>query len=349
MGDRPKIILAVSQSVSTPPDGSEPDRDFRQLARALQAPLVGNREPAAGRFLGRIQRAMGLDLAQAAHVLRTYPEAEAYVSFSERVGIPLGMALARRRRRPAHLLIAHRLDTLPKRLLNRFAGWTAGVDRMIVLCSSQRVVAVDEFRAPCRFVKGCVVDESFFVPDLGVAEADYVLSIGSESRDYETLLQAAARLPYEFRILASSPWARRRARLGGSSHPNVEFLAPVSYGALRDLYRRARLVVLPLKDVTYAAGLNGVEEAFAVNKPLVVSASRRIGDYVQHLSNAYVVPPGDDGALATAIDSVYRDAGLRTRLTAGASRARGEFATLGAYVNELEAETRAVIATTRGT
>lgn len=336
-----KIVLAVSQGVAIPSGEAQPDRDFLALARALGATVVGNREPAAGPLLAPVERATGLDLRQAAFLLRHHADAAVFVSFSERIGIPLGIALARQRRRPRHLLIAHRLDTGAKRLLRHLGRWTAGVDRILTLCGAQDSIARERYRASCRLVRACVVDDAYFRPAEGVAEEDYVLSVGSESRDYATLLAAAAELPYRFRILASSPWTRRAARVRAAA--NVELLAPVSDAALRELYARARLVVAPLLDVPYAAGLNGVEEALAMGRPLVVSASRGIADYVRHGKNALVVPPGDAGALAAAIEAVHTGTELRARLRAGAERARTEFVSLGTYVKVLEDEVRALI------
>lgn len=342
MVGRPKVVLAVSQSVGGVPSKCEPDKDFLQMARKMDAVLIGTDGLPAGPLITRLSKATALDFNLAARTLHDHPDADVYVSFSERVGIPLGIALAQRRRRPSHILIAHKLDTIPKRLMNVVGRWTAGVDKIIVLCNSQREIAERVFRVPCRFIKGCVVDESFFCPDASVAEEDYVLSVGSESRDYETLMRAAQRLPFRFKILSSSPWCRRKNQTRASVCSNIEFLSRVSYVEMRDLYRRARLVVVPLKNVTYAAGLNGVEEAITVNKPVIVSASRGIIDYVDHLRNAYLVPCGDADAMANAVQEVHRDESLRRRLRSGTECDVSDWASLGRYVSALENEVRDV-------
>lgn len=332
-----KVVLAVSQDISTPRPDDCPATDFERLAEALSAVVVGNagHEPLSPR-LKRLEDAMALDISQALHIVRTFPDADAYVSFSERVGIPLGLLLRSRRPRPAHVLIAHRLNTRAKRWLDRLTQWHGGVDRVITLCGAQLGHAEEICPGGSVLVRQGI-DERFYGSP-AADEDDFALSVGSENRDYETLIEAVSKIDIRVDILSSSPWCRKKTAEGRQAGEHVRFLPRVSYTDLRELYRRARLVIVPLHDVDYAAGINGLLEAFCASKPAVVSASRGIVDYTEHLRNAYVVPPEDVEAMASAIAATCIDADLREGLRIGAKRAVCDYANLGAFVGRLQSE-----------
>lgn len=332
-----KIVLAVSQAYqeNSVCDGSSPRTDFAALAESIGAIIVSQLRP-SGALARSIEDFTALDIAQAKHVLRRHPDANAYVSFSERIGIPLGIMLGRKKQRPAHLMIAHRLNTRAKQLLGTALKWPLGVDRIVTLCNTQHRYA--EVFAPGRSacLRVGVTDEQFYYPS-DAAQEDFVLSVGSENRDYECLVAAIRRTDLHLKILSSSPWCRKKNELGSASS-QVEFLPRVSYTDLRELYRKAKTVVVPLNDVDYAAGHNGITEAFCVGKPLIVSGSRGIAEYVSHLENGYVVPPADVEAMEAALRAVSTDAGLAADLKRGAARAVEDFANLDAYCKMLREE-----------
>jgi glycosyltransferase involved in cell wall biosynthesis len=181
---------------------------------------------------------------------------------------------------------------------------------VICLGSEQARVLTEEVGLPAAKVKRLHnwLDHTFFRPT-GHAREDFVVAVGMESRDYPTLQAAASGLPYRFHVIASgwSPDAGYSAAAGIGDRGNVVVERGVTTAALRELYTRARLVVVPLKSVPYAAGVTAVLEAMAMGKAVVVSASPGIMDYVIDGTSARVVPVGDADALRTAIDRLWRD------------------------------------------
>lgn len=341
LNNRSGIILAISQPPSLD-QGDTPATDYQCLAEALDAVIVGNvghlnKVP----LFRKLEKATALDIGQAIYILQKYPNAEAYISFSERIGIPLGMLLGAKRNRPAHIIIAHRLDTRAKKWLNNIGRWSTGVDKIITLCTAQHKYAEQYLPSASVFIKAGSTDELFYSPDDDDPE-DYVLSVGSENRDYETLLAAAQKTKLKIKILSSSPWCRKQMT-AKHAMDNVDFLPRISYAELRELYQRARLTVVPLHDVEYAAGLNGVLEALCAGKPLIVTASKGIIDYVRHGSNAFIVPPNDADALAEAMITVYKDTVLQEELRSGARSTVEEYANLQAFTCELVSEIRKAI------
>ncbi|HNY26609.1 MAG TPA: glycosyltransferase, partial [Candidatus Sumerlaeota bacterium] len=99
--------------------------------------------------------------------------------------------------------------------------------------------------------------------------------------------------------------------------------------AVRDLYRRARLFVLPCV-VTSRGDRDGlpnvIVEAMAMGLPVVASNISGIPEAVVEGETGRLTPPHDPGALAEAIQSLWEDPALRARMgRAGHARTRERF------------------------
>jgi len=157
------------------------------------------------------------------------------------------------------------------------------------------------------------VDTTFFAPGTD-AEQDFVLSVGTDiSRDFETLKRAMPDLPV---VLRTSAVAEDRTRF-----PDLRVVRErLSDAGLRDLYRDARIVALPLHDMLHPGGITTLLEAFACGKAVVAADARGIRDYLRHDDNCLVVPCGDADALRAATLRLMQDDALRQRLGRSARR-----------------------------
>jgi glycosyltransferase involved in cell wall biosynthesis len=128
-----------------------------------------------------------------------------------------------------------------------------------------------------------------------------------ESRDYPTLQRAAGELPYPFRVVASgwSPSEGFSPAGGIATAPNVDVGTNYSHRDLRALYANARFVVVPLLNVSYAAGVNAILEGMAMGKAIIASDSGGVAEYVQDGVSGRVVPVGDAAALRAAIAELW--------------------------------------------
>lgn len=156
-------------------------------------------------------------------------------------------------------------------------------------------------------------DTDFYRPGAEPQE-DYVLSVGADvSRDYGTLQKAVFGLGVPV-VLRTTLVTEDRARF-----PDVAVVRErLSDAALRSLYRRAALVAIALHDTLHPGGITTLLEALSCGKPVVVSDSRGVRDYLQHEENCLVVPCGDAGALRAAVERLLRDENLRGRLARNA-------------------------------
>ena len=165
------------------------------------------------------------------------------------------------------------------------------------------------------------VDLDFWQPGTGEAEDNLICAVGTEARDYPLLVEAVRGLDVRAEIavgtMVKSPGdggdgglPRTMAGVARSEvPPNVfmrEHLSPVE---LRELYRRARVVVVPLRDVDYDAGVTAITEAMAMGKPVIVTQTRGQVDIVSSGREGRLVPPGDAQALRAAIVELLGDSG----------------------------------------
>ncbi len=172
------------------------------------------------------------------------------------------------------------------------------------------------------------IDTEFWHPDGSVKEENFVLSVGSDpKRDYRTLLAAPIQAPIKIitRLPVRTPVDRRDIEIiRGSYHGS-----PVSDLVLRDLYRRAAVVAVPVRDVFQPSGYSVALQAMACGKPVVLSRNKGLWDteVLESGQNCIFVPSGDPDALGAAIDRLRLDPALRRRLgEAARATARSHFA-----------------------
>ncbi len=201
-----------------------------------------------------------------------------------------------------------------------------GLDHLFFFGEADRIEASRRYRIPAGktslFRFG--VDTDFWTPRPGDGdesdEEDVVLAVGSDNkRDYGTLL--AAPIETRLRIVTRLPITPPAGRNGveiirGSYHETA-----VSNLVLRSFYRRAGIVVTPIRDVFQPSGYSVTLQAMACGKPVVLSRIKGLWDPDIFVSeeNCILVEPGNPEALADAVALLRRDAVLRGRI-AGAAR-----------------------------
>lgn len=336
MSARRPLVLASSRvapdALAEIAAGSRPRLDFLAVAALLGADVLdthgSDRLPPWQR---RWETALATDWGQARTAHRRRGLYSAWLSTSEKVGLPLAFQDAD----IPHVLIAHNLTSARKRQLQRLTGVLKRFGAIVCLSETQEAYLRNDVGLPAERVHRVRdnVDQEFFRPGSEPAQGDYLLAVGRENRDYATLAEAARRLGLPLTLVASSLWSRRGVGLDPDAlPPNVTVRQDfVSYGELRTLYENARLVVVPLDPCDYAAGVNGVLEAMAMGKASVVTQTRGLEEYVQDGLTSRLVPPGDVEALVGAIESLWLDEAARRAMGArGRTRVEREMS-LDAY------------------
>jgi len=255
------------------------------------------------------------------HVLTALPLLRGYdVVFSdgEHVGIPLALVMKMVGVVRPHLVLGHHLTTRLKQPFFRYLQAQNGMQR-ILLHSSDQFDEAQRFGIPKSKLAlvPYFADSDFWRP-LPVSEEPLIVSAGREHRDYRSLAAACEGMPEQVLVGAgsvNSPGARWSLP---DSWPDNFVCRPVDFVTLRQWYARASVIVIPLLATNFQAGVTTLLEAMAMGKPVIVSANRAHRELVEDGIDAMLVPPGNPGALRSAIRKLLDDPTERHRLGAAA-------------------------------
>lgn len=344
--------------------GRWPRKDFLELERALDADVIDYGSVEGTRFWRAARRIFGMPVTQACMAVARSGRYDQIFTDGEHIGIPLAVLLRFARRRPRHVTIGHLLVTPAKRAMFRWLRPHRGLDAVIAHATVQRRLACAQLGlSPARVsLVPYQIDPVFWVPREGATE-EMICSAGLEYRDYPTLLGAVRGLPLRVVIAAGSRWSAHRSVIGDNVPPNVEVIS-LDYEALRDLYARARFVVVPLHEVDNQAGITVILEAMAMAKAVIVTATRGQCDVVrgrmysaEGLSGeaqggpaafgvtgplaegetGLYVPPGDAAALRGAIQFLLDHPDEAARMGAAGRRLAEEQMSLDLFVRRVKA------------
>jgi glycosyltransferase involved in cell wall biosynthesis len=307
--------------------GEQPRRDYFELQRALGADLLLPGDVAADRSARLVARAAGMRAALAWLAVRRRGAYDAIYSDGEGVGLPLAALLRAARARPGaprHVMLTHYLSPAKKRVWFR-VGVASHLDAVICHSSAQHDLLTTTLGLPgdrARLLP-YFADERFWRaeavpgahPDAGTEPV--VCAVGLEFRDYDTLAAAAPRVLARIEIAAASHWSRHGAFARTPELPANLRVAGYGYPALRDLYTRSRVVVVPLRQVDNQAGITVILEAMALGKPVIATGTRGQTDVLRDRRSGgrgrmprqwwpgFVDAPGEDPALARLATGFY--------------------------------------------
>jgi len=160
------------------------------------------------------------------------------------------------------------------------------------------------------------VDTGFWTND-NSEDGDYVLSVGNDGRrDYELLVRAADKIKLPFRLVTSK-------QIKEQIPENVELISGdwrseiITDEKLRDLYRKSRMVVIPLVESMQPSGQSVCLQAMACGKPVILSRTKGLWSEKAMIDNDNVlfVKPGDQNCLADKIMGIYDDTKKRKMLS----------------------------------
>lgn len=186
----------------------------------------------------------------------------------------------------------------------------------------------------CMHVNQFGVDTSFWTPGL-VPESGYILAVGNDGRrDYPTLIEAARLLPWRVILITNCELPSLPSNV---EHIHGGYAGGVSDAKLRDLYRGASCVVVPLKPTFQPSGQSVTLQAMACGRPVVLTETRGIWsrETVRDRETLLLTPPGDAGQLVQAIRCVMENKEFAKNLGIAARNAVLRSATIQAFADRL--------------
>lgn len=141
-------------------------------------------------------------------------------------------------------------------------------------------------------------------PDVSVP---LILSVGGDrARDWATFAEAVDQLQMEIRVRIATG-----SRLVGQS-ANTVVRRTQSIAELKDLYRSATCMVIPVRPNSHASGITAILEAAAAGTPVIASRCGGLEDYFND-DEIMFVEPSDPLALGNAIQIMLTQPEVRER------------------------------------
>ena len=186
------------------------------------------------------------------------------------------------------------------------------VDRFVIFSTMEKQLYGEYFGIPAdkfeRIAWG--VARPIELPGPRLIEEPYVVSMGSEARDYATFLEAARAMKDKVFILIVRPHNLSGLQLP----PNVKVFTSLPWKEAWNWVYHSALVVIPLRSAATPNGHVTLVGGMHLGKAHVVTDSNGVADYVTHNETALLVPTGDAVAMQTAIELLLNNPGLANRL-----------------------------------
>lgn len=246
--------------------------------------------------------------ALARRLATTFTAQDVIFCTGEDIGIPIAACCGTQADRPKIAMFIHNLDRPRGFLSAKVFNLTDRVDLFITNAQAQAQFLQQRLGvAPEKiFVLTEHIDTQFFIP--GTPEPQnsrpLIVSVGLENRDYQTIAQATQDLSIDVRISGFSRDAKVLARAFPKVMPANMTRQFYPWPDLRQLYWNADLVIVSLVDNKFCAGLTAILEAIACAKPLIVTRTAGLSDYLQEIAPIHIVNPGDAMGMQAAIFSI---------------------------------------------
>ena len=207
------------------------------------------------------------------------------------------------------LAFAFNFTTLPQGLRRyRMAKAFQRIDRFVVFSNFERKLYSAYFDIPINkiMMTHWAVQPpipAFLPPTL---PRNYICAIGSNSRDYPLLMKAMEALPHISLVLVTSLEACRNLHIP----PNVKVLSNLPIQEVWNVIQHSQFMVLPLQHAEVPCGHVTLVNSLFLKKPVIITASVGIEDYIQDGFNGVTVPPGDRKAFIEAISKLWETPSL---------------------------------------
>ncbi len=234
---------------------------------------------------------------------------DAVISWAEKLSLPLALLTKITLSRIPHIAIfcwpaKGKKRVLLKYLYNEY-------DRIIIGSTVQMEKVIRELGVPPSkiFHFQWPVDQQFFRPM--PRATDMICAVGSEMRDYPTLVEAIRGLPITCHIAAGT-LIEKNSEWMKAVENKKELPANVTVGKkslleLRELYARSRFVVVPLYQADTDNGITCILEAFAMGKPVICSRTRGQVGVIEEGKTGIFVPIGDSKTLREEIMRLWNN------------------------------------------
>jgi glycosyltransferase involved in cell wall biosynthesis len=149
-------------------------------------------------------------------------------------------------------------------------------------------------------------------------------------RDYDVLLHAFKDTKEQLRIVSGN------RNLQGEKIPeNTQKMIEIPYASLRNVYRDAKFVVLPIRNYQSLSGLTVLLESFAMGKAVIATKCWGTEDYIIDGQTGFFVRAGNKDELKDRISYLLRNPEVSELIGKNARQYVERECALGVYARKL--------------
>jgi glycosyltransferase involved in cell wall biosynthesis len=292
--------------------GHHPRIDYLELSNHLQADYVDSNRFQSDSPARWIENKLRMDFRQALWVAREVRNKhyDTVLLMSERLAIPISPLLPNSVKQ---VVIGHHLISPVKLRMIKMTKIHRKWDVIVAPTEAEASVLKVALKSERSRVEGIhfSIDTKFFKPDPNFTPpsiAEHILSVGLSYRDYPTLIAALEKLPHiPCQLRVGSSWVAGKGGIERTDLPaNVTIKPFVPLAELLRCYEDCRFVVIPVSRTTqWSAGSISVLLAQAMGKPIIVSKTPGMPDYVLNGETGILVEMSSPEAMADAIDYLW--------------------------------------------
>lgn len=295
-------------------DGKAPRHIMWQLSQQIGATIhepKGNPVLPLDRIRAKISSTQPEQWALARTLSEQLTSNDTILCPDENIGIAVAALCGAKANRPKIILIIHFLERPRGRLALKLFQMANRVDKFITPAPLQadflrRYLGISEAQV---LVWQDQTDTKFFTPGLPSPnkQRPIIMSVGLEKRDYRTLAEATWDLNVDVKISGFSEYALPSKRTFPKTLPANMSRRFYEWDDLVQLYRDADVVVVSLVDNKYAAGIQVLNESRACGRPVVVTQTQGLREYVTPPGIVSVVNLGDAAGMRQAINHLLNN------------------------------------------
>ena len=230
----------------------------------------------------------------------------------------------------------------PTQMKQRISSWVLGHQDCTFFADAEAIATAKIFDIPAARLhpNAFGVDTGFWTPAENPTRGEYILAVGNDARrDYATLVRAAASWEMPVKILT-------KRKIDGPLPDNVEIVTAswhspaVTDQELRELYRGAAVVIVPVIESIQPSGQSVALQAMACGRPVVLSRTSGLWTVEEFSDGEHLilVDCGSVDALARAVQTLLNQP-RESELLAGSARARvverGDIAGFAKRLNDI--------------
>ncbi|MBI5591932.1 MAG: glycosyltransferase [Deltaproteobacteria bacterium] len=221
------------------------------------------------------------------------------ISWSMRLGICYGILnrLAIKSARPKHIIYDFHInltrnDPFYRFRINLLRIALPGIDFFYTTSEKEKEIYTKRFNIhPDQIAFYPMKPAAYLLEKEAYSKGGYLFSYGNSDRDYDTLIEAVRRLPFQTVIVSKTYQPMQPLP------PRIVLIREKPWDELLALIGSSCMVILPLQSYWIAAGQTAMLETLALGRPLIVTSNMATIEYATDKQTALFFEAGDDGNL----------------------------------------------------